>query len=535
MPVRGTQNINGTEYVYEYISIWNSAKKRSEQKRNYIGKNIEGLFVPNKKYTLQQQLEHATAEAEAEAKPEPIPAAGCKRLFYGAIYLLDSIGQTTGIIEDLKQCFPSDYKEILSLSYFLVLEENTSIYRFHKWAVTHVHPFQFDIPSQRSTKLFGRILEEQKMKFFALQSRRRLEQEYLAYDTTSISSYSQNLKQVKYSNNKEHDGLSQLNLSVLYGESSRLPVYYRKLPGNITDVKTVENLVKDIDVLKMKKSNLVMNRGFYSEANINGLFRKHHKFLIGVKTSLKLVRNKLEEIRDGFVSRQHYNSENQLYIKSFTQEWDYKATKPRTGEVIIDKRRIYVHYYYNDQLATDDKKRFNQLLDTLEEELLSGKKKPEHEKLYQKYYDVLETPVRGRKIIPNQDAISQVEKNYGFFVLLSNGIKDPAAALKMYRTKDLIEETFGNLKERLSMCGMPAASEENLEDKLFVQFVALIYLSYIKKAMDENGLFKNYTMKGLLDELDIIEYYHQPGKYYLSEITEKQKKLYHCMKIEPPT
>ncbi|SFL74536.1 IS1634 family transposase [Pelosinus propionicus] len=530
MPVRGTQNINGTEYVYEYISIWNSTKKRSEQKRNYIGKNVEGIFLPNKKYTLQQQLEHATAETEI--KPEPVPAAECKRLFYGAIYLLDSIGQATGVTEDLKQCFPADYKEILSLAYFLVLEENTPIYRFHRWAVTHVHPFRFNIPSQHSTKLFGRIQEEQKMKFFALQSKRRFEQEYLAYDTTSISSFSQGLT---YGSKKEH-GCFQLDLALLYGESSRLPVYYRKLPGSITDVKTVETLVKDIDFLKMEKLNLVMDRSFYSEANINELFRKHHKFLIGVKTSLKLVRNKLDEIRDDFVSRQYYNSENQLYIRSFTQEWDYMETKSRTGEVITDKRRIYVHYYYNDQLATDDKKRFNQLLDTLEEELLSGRKKTKHEKLYQKYYDVLETPVRGRKVVPKQDAISQAEKNYGFFVLLSNGIKDPVAALKLFRTKDLIENAFGDLKERLNLCRISAAAEENLEDKLFVQFVALIYISYIKKAMEDNGLLKKYTMKELLDELDIIEYYHQYGNYYhLSEITEKQKKLYHYMKVEPPT
>lgn len=29
---RGTQIINGTEYVYEYQSIWNAQKQRSEQK-----------------------------------------------------------------------------------------------------------------------------------------------------------------------------------------------------------------------------------------------------------------------------------------------------------------------------------------------------------------------------------------------------------------------------------------------------------------------------------------------------------------------
>lgn len=532
MSARGTQTINGTEYVYEYISVWNSAKKRSEQKRNYIGKNVNGIFVPNKHYALQQQI----ANAKVEMKPGPVPTTACKRLFYGATYLLDTIGQATSITEDLKKCFPEDYEEILSLAYFLVLEENTPIYRFHKWAAMHVHPFQTDIPSQRSSELFGRIREEQKMRFFALQSKRRVEQEYLAYDTTSISSYSQGLKQVKYGNNKEDDCLPQMNLALLYGESSHLPVYYRKLPGNISDVKTVENLVKDIDFLEIEKLKLVMDRGFYSEANIHELFRKHHKFLIGTKTSLRLVKHKLDEIRDGFVSRPNYNSENQLYIRSFAQDWDYKETKPRSGEIITEKRRVYVHYYYNDQHATDDKKQFNRLLDTLEEELLNGKKKPEHEKLYLKYYDVTQTPVRGKKIVPKQEAINQAEKNYGFFVLMSNGIKDPVAALKIYRTKDLVEKAFGNLKERLNMRRMSVASEENLEGKLFVQFVSLIYLSYIKKAMDDNGLFKNYTMQELLDELDIIEFFQQPGKqHHLSEITEKQKKLYQYMKVNVPT
>jgi hypothetical protein len=56
---------------------------------------------------------------------------------------------------------------------------------------------------------------------------------------------------------------------------------------------------------------------------------------------------------------------------------------------------------------------------------------------------------------------------------------------------------------------MAVASEENLEGKLFVQFVALIYLSYIKKAKDDNKLFKTYTMQEMLDELDVIEFYQQ--------------------------
>ncbi|MBP3783497.1 MAG: transposase [Butyrivibrio sp.] len=119
---------------------------------------------------------------------------------------------------------------------------------------------------------------------------------------------------------------------------------------------------------------------------------------------------------------------------------------------------------------------------------------------------------------------------------MTNGIKDPVEALRIYRLKDLIEKSFGNLKERLSMRRMSVASEENFEGKLFVQFIALQLMSYIKKQMDENGLFSDYTMQSLLDELDVIEYYQQPGKaHHLSEITNKQRKLYELMEVPVPT
>ena len=204
--------------------------------------------------------------------------------------------------------------------------------------------------------------------------------------------------------------------------------------------------------------------------------------------------------------------------------------------MINDNRRIYLHLYFNDQRATDDKIAFNKLLDTLEDDLTSGDRNPEHEKLYAKYYEIRETPAKGIALTPKQDAINAVEKNYGYFALLSNGVKDPLDALEIYRSKDMIEKAFGNLKERLNMRRTSVSSEENLEGKLFVQFVALIYLSYIKKAMCDNDLFKNYTMQELLDELDVIERFEQPGRRYrIGEITKKQMNLFRCLGVEIPT
>ncbi len=529
MPQR-TQNINGISYVYEDRASWDNAIKNAKHTRKYIGKMVDTVFVPNKKYLLEREL-----EAEKEKKPGPVPIALSTRQFYGATYLFDQIGKKLGITDDIKTCFPEFWKQLLSIAYYLILEDKNPLNRFPRWAQNHRHPYGESIPSQRSSDFFGAITEDVKQKFFLLQAKRRLEKEYLAYDTTSISSYSELIKQVRYGRNKDHEPLAQINLALLFGQSSQLPVYYRKLAGNINDVTTVRRLIDDLSFLEIDKVKLVMDRGFYSEDNINALFEKHYKFLIGAKKTLRFVQRVLDDVRDSMKTRSCYSSEYGINYYSKTIEWSYKVKKPRSGATETGTRRVYLHLYFDDQKAVDDKTVFNALLDTLEEEIMSNRRTPEHETLYQKYYDISTTPVRGTVIVPKQEAISTVEKDYGYFVLLSNDIKDPLEALGIYRLKDLAEKAFHNLKERLSMRRTSVSSEQHLEGKLFVQFMALIYLSYIDKAMSDQKLYKTMTMHELLDELDVIECFEHPGhRLHCGEMTKKQKSLYSALGVEVP-
>ncbi len=529
---RGKQMINGTEYVYEYDSKWDSDKKYATHNRNYIGKMVDGVFVPNKTHLLQKQVEE---QALLQKQSGPIPSESSTRSFFGATYLFDSIGDKLGVTQDLKKCFPNAWKQLLSLAYYLILEDRNPMSRFPKWARTHAHPYGGPIPSQRSSEILGMITEDAKQMFFKLQAQRRLEKEYLVYDTTSISSYSKTLRQVKYGYNKDHDALEQINLALLYGEESRLPVYFRKLPGNISDVKTVQKLLGDIDFLNLEKVNLVMDRGFYSEDNVNALYQRHYKFIMGARTSLKYITGFIDEERETIASRPFYSSKYRAYFTSKTIDWAYQSAPKRDGTREQDTRRMYLHLFYDDQRATDDKNDFNDLLDLLENEILTDSRKQEHEKLYDKYFVIESTPVRGVKLEPKLEAIHAAEKNYGFHALISNGIKDPLEALSIYRLKDLIEKAYGDLKERLNMRRTSVSSSENLEGKLFVEFLALIYLSYIKKAMTDYSLFSKYTLQEFLDELDVIECYSRPGqRAHVGEVTKKQIELYEFMSVEPP-
>ncbi|MDR1920294.1 MAG: transposase, partial [Candidatus Adiutrix sp.] len=185
--------------------------------------------------------------------------------------------------------------------------------------------------------------------------------------------------------------------------------------------------------------------------------------------------------------------------------------------------------------AVEDERRFNRLLHILETELKEGRHVQEHEKLYAKYFERKSTPRRGIKISARQEAIDEVIRNFGYFALISNTIKDPVEALEIYRNKDLAEKAFGDIKERLGGRRLAVSSELSLDGKLFVEFIALIFLSYIKKQMQDKELFKSYTMMELLDELDSIELSQHPKrKTRFSEVTKKQKDIFKAMDVKMP-
>ena len=525
-----TNKVTGITYAYESVSYWDKEKKQSRAKRRCIGK------VDHETQKIIPTRKRASAEPEENAsKRGPAPIQDVSRGFYGATYLFDAIGKKLGISEDLQRCFPNTYKQILSTAYFLILESRNPMSRFPKWAVTHKHPYGKNIPSQRSSELFASISEATRHQFFRLQGRRRIEHEYWAYDTTSISSYSKCLSQVRYGVNKDHELLPQINLALLFGEESNLPFYYRKLSGNIPDVKTIKHLLADMDFLGYSKVKLVMDRGFYSEANINELYKNHLKFLIAAKVSLTYVKHAIDQLRMSIRNWVNYSQKYDLYACSKPISWNYTQKRPYKGDVIREDRRMYLHLYFNAEKAVESERNFNILIRSLQTELESGRQNPEHEKQYAKYFDVTATPKRGVRVTVKEDVLTEAKKNYGYFVLLSNEIKDPIEALEIYRNKDLVEKAFGNLKERLNFNRTAVSSDLSLDGKLFVEFIALIYLSYLKKKMQDKNLFKKYTMQELLDEFDIIECFEQPGhKLRVGEITKRQIELYNALDISSP-
>ncbi len=140
------------------------------------------------------------------------------------------------------------------------------------------------------------------------------------------------------------------------------------------------------------------NRGFYSEDNINGLYREHVKFLVGARLSLKFIRKNLDDVYEDILMFTNYDEGISTYGYTVSAEWDYTQERPYKGDIIEDKRRIYIHYYYSIEKGADDEQVFDKRISSLCNELLEGRPVEEHKKAYAQFFEVKDTPARGRQV-----------------------------------------------------------------------------------------------------------------------------------------
>ena len=512
---------SGHTYFYESISYWDSEKKQSRAKRKLVGKldPTTGEMVPTDGRMKKKKI---------VTSPVP-PLTAIKRSFYGATYALSQVAKTIGLTEDLKVIFPTDYQSFLALAYYLVLAPTSSMQKFNRWS--ELHHLSYDVSrltSQRISELFQRVTEKEKQAFFKAQMARQSQESYWFYDTTSISSYSQKLRQVKFGYNKEDDLLAQLNLALLFGSESRLPVLYRPLSGNIPDAKTLPWLMSLFDELTDRPIQLVLDRGFYKAENVLLMCQEGITFIQGTKVSLKYVKEALSQLAPTMERHEHYDISTQLYHQQLPINQVFKASETAGYPVTL-------YAYLNSERATEERVRFHKQLQLWERELQTNQLIEKNQKSYKMYFTVKKEKGKVISVRVKDEAVSEKLAYAGYFVLLSNSRMSSAQVLSHYRDKDQVEKAFMNLKDRLNMRRLRVSSERGLEGKIFVQYLALILVSELKHRMEKADLFKDYTLDEVLEDLNRIECFLHPSfGMTVGEILQKQETLFKLLSIKIP-
>lgn len=508
-------NKNGRTYVYENISYWDKSEKKPKSKRKCIGHlDQNGKIVPNRRKGDSQKKKEAL---NGENTPE------CHSYSCGVSLLLDKAVSDTGLGRILKNIFPEDWTAILTCAYYLV-SEGQALSRAEKWSAQASTPYRKMLGDQRISELLTRITQDRAQKFFTEWIKQNQGDEYYCMDITSVSSYSELNEFVSYGYNRDGEKLPQVNLLMASGHAAHIPLFYRIIPGSIRDVSTMDESLSRLGLIDVKRLHLVMDKGFYSEENIDALYKRHIRFAVGIPFTASLARGAVERHRgEEMVSYRHYCSVfgDELYADSELYKWK--------------GHRCYLHTYFDNLKAALDDRRFSHRILMEYEELVSGNLCKAHQKDYERFFIVKETPKRGRKVEYNQPAIDKYRKNTsGWFVMATNDIKDPIRALEIYRMKDAVEKHFDDLKNDLDMKRLRIHSSAAMDGRIFIQYIALILSAQIRNVMNKHGWFKNHNMQEVIDEMKSLRVIIIEGKRkrLYTTLTAFQKEILQLFEVK---
>jgi transposase len=506
-----SQKIKGHIYLYKVESYWDKESKKAKQRRTYIGPKNKVRGSDVKTVLSELSVKH-----------------------YGNIALLEDIAEKTQLLKTLQKNFCADYREILALAWFQIMESDAD-YLFPYW---HGEQYLDQVKMLYSTDISGlyeRIGRNRKaMGRFTgdwLGTMQPIHGIY--YDITSFSSYSTGIDYVEWGYNRDRENLPQINMGMVCCQKSGLPFFYKLFPGSIADVSTIHNLLKDLQAYHLKDVLLVMDRGFFSTSNITSIAASQLQitFLQPLPFSLKatkeLVKRNVRKLKD--VNAAFKYNEEIIYHT--------------VDRITIGNQDFGAHIFFNEKAALDGRHQFLAKLLEIESAMTCRMFSSQTEmqatlqtEVAEKYRCYFSWDKRTGAIKRNKTKINEHTANMGYFVISTNAQQmDRQAVLHYYRDKDKVEKVFDGVKNHTDGNRLRVHSGYNLEGKLFVRYIALILFMYITKVMREKKLFEKYSIREMIKELAKIKMIkHQNMEPFISEISKKQKDIFKNFGMELP-
>ena len=281
------------------------------------------------------------------------------RMRVGMMDIIAHIGDVSGIDSAIYDATdPGTAQKIISLARYLLATGGQTLPGILTWQFSHPLPYEHGLSEGIYHELFVRIGRDESLvqNFFASRVRSLSEKDAIAYDSTTISTWSEGQIEARYGFNKAGDGLRTIKFLSLYSINTRQPIAYTKLPGNLPDVVTVKNAITQMNALGMKTAELVTDNGYHSQQNLSELLQAGFDFLTLAKTSLLWVRDEIDrhmEDFSGITTACPFDTSTHgvtvTLMRDFQKVRKYggKASGKQAGDVEIFRRRVYLHLFFN--------------------------------------------------------------------------------------------------------------------------------------------------------------------------------------------
>ncbi|OVE80966.1 transposase, partial [bacterium M21] len=335
---------NGDIYVYERITAYNEKTRKTFT----VSQRLTGKIKAGTQEIVPTRPKKPKGESSF---------VGAARQHTGLTDILEWVGRASGIDDDVDSSFSEgDSAKILSIARYWVGTSGNTLPRLESWQVMHPIPYQGTISEDVYGQLFKDVgrNEDGIQGYFSARAERLPTSPVLAFDSTTISTYSENQSEARRGFNKDGDGLNTIKLLTLYSVKGREPLAFAKQPGNVPDVISIENTLAQLKCLDLKKPLIVTDNGYYSQKNMMEFAMRNVKFLTLVDTNILWVREAVDALREtiaGMSSTCPFDPSVCGATISRMHEFSRIRQRSRNGKAAGEEetfsRRLYVHIFYS--------------------------------------------------------------------------------------------------------------------------------------------------------------------------------------------
>lgn len=454
------RSISGHFYVYEISSKWDPKKGKA---RKVTGKSVgkitlEDGFIPNEYGARQVMPVHPIVKN------------------FGAYAILD---QLSGSLPDyLKRNFPDIYREISVIAMLRLVTGCRSGRIKREFEASYLNDIHPDLACSDYTvhrliqKLGTRRGDMEAFMKCYIKSGSKLMFDGTSIFTRAGDSYAQK----GYNPDCRQD--TQIRLLYIFDRTSYTPVFYRMVPGNITDKSA---LAETIMASGCKNCIVIADKGFYSKKNMGYLMEKGFSFILPLQYNTKLIPG-------DFAS----NPDDHKFDGCFTYKG--RIIWHKTMDSGIKGNKVYIY--------RDDKRKS------------------------QSEVSFMQQKEAGYGCTENASVFDDDRR--GMFAFVSNLGQSAKSIYLSYKERWDIEQCFDYLKNSVQIGASYKRTNEELEAWSFINHVSLLYFYGLVRTLRETGLNEKYSPE---DVLAIGKNIYQVREHYyakdsrISEVTLKEQEL----------
>jgi transposase len=457
-------------YAYEVTSKWDKELKRSKSISKYLG-----------------PVDPITKEIMSFTKKE----RGKEKLIldFGDAYFINQFILDSDIYKILKKDFFDIFPELIPLMIYRICTQS-AMYNCEEWISGNILKVLYKntrLSSQRISDLFGVLGDESVQRTFFKEHIKLLggNNKSVIIDATSLP----NQINIDFNAWGRSDGKieKQFRFLCVVDQVTKVPLFYRFLPGNLTDVSTLQTTILELKEMGVQNSFILMDAGYFSESNACDLFNRNIDFLTRMPAGRKIYNELILEKSPGIEALSNANmiGTRSYFAKSF--------------EITLYGNKAYVFIILDPE-----------------------RKAKETKELLQKYCN--DKSDRDDK----RDKLEFL--SCGIMILVGSKDIPVSDVLSAYYMRQSIEQVFGFSKSDLGLLPIRNHNENTVRGYLFFQFIILIFYIMIREKFLEN-----YTVEQLILILRKLKCKVYDTQIIPAECTRKQREIFEQTKILVPT